>query len=1017
MTASVIMPSFAAGEVSPSFWGHTSHQKFGTGCSTLRNMFVSIRGGAMSRAGTLFCGIARQPAFPGSTDPRLIPFQFRTNQGYILEFGDHYVRFIANGGYITETPFAITGATQANPLVLSAPGHNFNNGDFIFIAGVAGMTQLDGVTFVAGSVVAGASLTLNDPLTGVPVNSLAFPAYTGGGTAARIYTLTTPYAASDLPYLKYTQSADLMSLTLSNPAANTEYPPQDLTRFAAANWTIAPTFFGATITAPSTCTAAPSTTIGTLASANQNNAPAAQYAYAVTAVDIHGNESQASPVGYTPANLAAAGGTNNNNSVDISITAGSVTVTWAPVSGAVSYNVYKATPAVWNTGSANTAAPQNVPIGSAFGFAGSVVGTQWVDQNVVADFATTPPLHQNPFAPGQILNVTSTGGGASYVQSTTHCSVSSATGSGAVILPVVVAGAVVAFIVQNAGQGYRAIDTLTITGAGSGASGALTVGPQSGTYPGVVTYFQGRRGFANTLNSPDTYFFSQTGNYTNMDAADPPIPSDAIIGTPWAQQINGIQWMVPMTSGLVVGTGLDAWLLTGSGGGGTPVEPASQNAAAQETNGFSPTVAPIKVNYEYLFPQALGARIRAAVFNFWNNTYNSEDLTILSNHLFDGHKIVAWAWAQEPYKLIWIVRDDGVLLSLTYLKEQQVIGWARHDTQGQAVSIAAASEPPVDAVYVAVKRFVPGKNAYGYFVERMDNRLWTAGAESCWCVDAALSLMPAEPAATLTASAASGNGVTFTASASVFDGVKTGVAGQVIRIGGGKATVTGYVSPTQVTGTITVPITALTPDIPGNLTQIPLPAMAGNWSIGTSVTSVSGLNHLEGMTVTGLADGAVIPPTVVTNGAIALPNPASLVVVGLPFQAQVQSLHLQQPGQEIQDERKRVIGVTVRLEQSRGVKLGANQPNASAQENTANAPWGVYPFGRMIEVPETQNLIGPAQYLPLFTGDRYIPIDDDWNMPGQSAPPGMIAAQQDYPLPLNVLAFIPKFATGDTPVP
>ncbi len=1014
MTASVIQPSFAAGEVSPSFWGHSNHQKFATGCSTLRNMYVSIRGGAYSRPGTLFCGVARQQAFPGSTDPRLIPFQFSTNQGYILEFGDQYVRFIANGAYITETPIAITGVTQANPCAISAPGHDYGNGDAVFIADVEGMTQIDDVTFLVQNVVAGVSFTLADPVTGVPVNSLAFSAYTGGGTAARIYTLATPYAASDLPYLKFAQDADLMSLTLSNPVAGTEYPPQDLDRMAANSWTLAPTFFGSAIAAPTGVTAVPSTLISALQS--QDYSAAAQYAYVVTAIDANGNESVASAVAYTPNSSSTAA------SVDISLTAGSITVTWNPVAGATSYNIYKAPAAIWDTGDVSggsPATPQAVPIGSSFGFAGSVVGNQWVDENVVSDFTTTPPLHADPFAPGQIINATATAGGANYVQQTTACSVTSAAGSGAVILPVVVDGAVTAFIVQNPGQNYQAGDTLVITDSsgGSGAAGTLTVGPETGTYPGVVTYFQERRGFGNSLNNPDTYWFSQPGNYTNMDAADPPIPSDSITGTPWAQQVNGIQWMVAMTSGLIVGTGLDSWLLTGSGGVGTPIEPASQNAASQETNGFLPTVGPIKINYELLFAQALGARVRAAVYNFWNNTYNSEDLTILSNHLFDGHTIVQSAWAQEPYKLIWIVRDDGILLSLTYLKEQQVIGWARHDTQGQVVSVAVVSEPPVDAVYIVVKRFIPGKNAYGYYVERMDDRLWQNGAETCWCVDAGLALTPTQPDATLTASAASGNGVIFAASSNVFDGVITGAPGQIIRMGGGKATVTAYLSPTQVEANITVPIAGVTPDITSNLPQIPAPAPSGTWSIGTPVTTISGLDHLEGMTVTGLADGAVINPSVVVNGQITLVNPASYVVVGLGFQAQIQSLHLQLAGQEIQDQRKRVIGVTVRLDQSRGVKLGANQPNASAQEGLYNVPWGNYPFGKMILVPETQNLIGPNQGLPLFTGDRYEPIDDDWNTPGQSAPPGMVAAQQDFPLPMNVLAFLPRFATGDTPVP
>jgi hypothetical protein len=63
--------------------------------------------------------------------------------------------------------------------------------------------------------------------------------------------------------------------------------------------------------------------------------------------------------------------------------------------------------------------------------------------------------------------------------------------------------------------------------------------------------------------------------------------------------------------------------------------------------------------------------------------------------------------------------------------------------------------------------------------------------------------------------------------------VTTGVAGQVVRIGGGKATVTGFLSPTQIAATITVPIAAVTPDIAANLPQIPLPAASGEWSIAT----------------------------------------------------------------------------------------------------------------------------------------------------------------------------------------
>jgi hypothetical protein len=991
MTQTSIQASFAAGEVSPAFWGRVDQAKFRIGASTMRNMFAGVRGGAYSRGGTHFCGQARQPASAGSIPPRIIPFQFKVNQNYILEFGDGYVRFIANGGYITETPIAITAATQANPCVLTIPGHDFVNGDWIFVAGVGGMTQLNGVTFVVAFATA-STVALHDTF-GNPVSSLAYAAYTAGGSAARVYTIAAPYHVSDLPYLKYTESADLMSLALSNQVAGIDYAPVDLDRLAANNWTLNETSFASAIAAPAAC-------FGTASAAPSGTLPSAQYAYCATAVSADGEESVASPIALV-------------SSVDISITAGSITLVCSTVPTAVSYNFYKAPAAIYINGGP----PQTVPIGSQFGFAGSSAAPTFLDQNVVADASTTPPLHQDPFAPGQILAVgaiTSTG---TFAQATTTATINTTTGFGAAITPVVSGSTMVAAIVVNAGQNYAVGNTITFldTTNGGSATAPLVIGPQAGTYPGVVTYFQQRRGYMSSLNNPDTYYFSQTGAFTNMDTADPPIASDAITGTPWAQQVNGLQWAVQVPAGLLIYTGLDAWLLSGASGPATPIEPASQNATSQESIGFSPTVPPIKISYQVITLDSSGSIVSAQNYNYFTNTYAGDDITVFSNHLFDGHQIVQWAWARKPHKVLWAVRDDGVLLSLTYLKEQEVIAWARHDTNGQVVGIATASELPVDAIYLVVKRLIAGKGAYGYFVERMDNRIWTnATSETVWCVDAGVALPQPAPAATLSIGALSGAGVPFSASAAVFDGVNTGVPGQVIRANGGKAAVTQFVSPTQVLATVTVAFAA-TPDDPA---MTPLPAAAGAWTITTPVASVSGLNHLEGMTVTGLADGAVITPAVVTNGAIALGVPASAVTIGLGFQAQLQTLHLVRDGEQLQGKRKRINAVTVRLERSRGVKIGSDQPNASAQEGgNGVATWGARPYGKMILVPETQNQIGPGAALPLFTGDHRIEIDGDFNYIGWSAAPGMVALQQDFPLPMQVLAVVPEYEVGDEEQP
>ncbi len=1080
MTVSLLKSSFSGGEIAPSVWGRVDADRVRMGASVMRNCFVSYRGPASSRAGTLFVGQSMTPASPSSLPPVLVRFQFNIFQSYILEFGagarGPYMRVIANGGYVTETPFAATGATQANPCMVTAPGHNFVNGDWVFGAAFVGMTQLNGRLFIVQNV-AGNTFTLADTF-GNPINSLAFGAYVGGGTFARVFTnYNIPYALADLPSLKVVQSADVMTLCCVNQATGAEYPPADLSRLAATNWQYSVTSFGSAIAAPATCTATVGTPVSTLA--NDHN-PAAQYAYCVTAVDANGDESIASPVAYTPLS-------NSTASVDIGITAGSITVNWAPVAGAVSYNIYKAPAVAWNTGASNSATPpQPVPIGSAFGFVGSAVGTQWVDQNVVQDFTVTPPLHQNPFARGQILGIGAISASGTFAQSTTTATLHSATGSGGVVVPVVVGGTVVAAIVQNAGGGYKNGDTVSFADGTNGGAGSapLTIGPQSGTYPSVPGYFQSRRVYGATLNNPDTLYFSQTGAYTNMDAADPPIDSDAIVMTPWGQQVNTVQWLLPMPGGLITCTGLDAWQVAGTSGAGSPLTPSSESAQPQESNGFSPLIPPIRASYDILYVQELGYTVRDFQYNFFTNVYAGADLSVVSNHLFEGFTLTSWAWSRVPWKLVWAVRNDGKLLSLTYDKELQLAAWGRHDTNGLFARVAVATEPPVDAAYFVVKRYIPGVQQWAYYIERMDNHFWN-GPDDPWCIDCGLALPQPAPNATLSAAAAAGPGaitggyvatggqgytdpsgyavdptgagsgfaVAFTQSGGVINGFTitsqgqnyspttyvvindpTGAGaafipfvsqnviftadqpvfggnqpGDVIRAGGGQAVVTSVLSPTQVLAAVTVPIVQTIPNDPNNL---PVPAPAGSWTITTPVSVITNLNHLEGMQVTGLADGNVIPLTTVVGGTITLPQPASDVKIGLPFTAQLQTLHLEEQSQgTIQGKRKVIKGVTVRMEKTRGIQVGCNQPVAAALDFQQEVPWT-----NLVDLPEVPNANIPLAALPLFSGDKFQPVDDDWqSWNGWEASPGMVAVQQSLPLPMNITALAPTFETGDTP--
>lgn len=1047
----VIQSALNAGEIAPQMWGRVDLDKYKKGCSTVRNMFPSYRGCLLSRPGTAFVGQCKQPV-SGGIPPQLIPFQFSANEGIVIEAGGGYLRFVINGAYVTETAFAVTGATNGG--VFTIPGNNFSPGDWVTLASLGGMTQVNGRTFIVAPGSGTTSVSFVSTLTGAGLDTSNYGTYTSGGTAARVYTKSTSYVIGDIQTLKWSQSADVMSL------CHPSYAPADLARITNSSWTLVNTSFATSLSAPTSCTAN---------SSSPTTSDIFYYQYVATAVNGSGEESEPSTVGFT-------------SSVNIAAQAGSILVTCGSSLAAASYNFYRG-PVTFNSG----------PIlGALFGYVGSSFGNTFTDGNIVPDYTKTPPQHRDPFAPAQVTSIQMGAGGTGYNPYATTVTITSGTGgTGFAGYPIVVGGAVIWIVTTNAGTGYSTSDTVNIvdgTGSGTGAFAAPTVAPRTGTYPSVVGYFQQRRVYAGTLNKPDTFWASQPGSFTNMDVSSPTLDSDAITGTPWAQQVNGIQWMVSMPGGLVILTGLGAWQLSGAGSGPsatTAITPSNEVATPQAYNGISPLIRPLTINYDILYVQEKGSTVRDLAYNFFVNVYTGTDLTVLSSHLFDNHTIQRWDWSEEPNKLVWAVRDDGILLCLTYLKEQDVYAWSRHDTNGLFRSVCCVSEPPVNAPYFIVQRLILGHGnpTWAYYLERMDNREWTQ-IEDSWCVDSGLSYMGREPAATLTASSAvgtptltqptlitgganygagtyarivdptgigallnvtvvagvvttitatgtltgySGNpptivfvdptgtglgaqanigiydAATVSASAAVFANTAgSGAAGDVIRAGGGVMSVVTYGSSTSLTVNITRPISRVVQNDPNDT---PVPQTSGTWTIAAPTAVVAGLDHLEGMLVSILADGVIVDPQVVSGGQVTLPFAATAIVVGLGFTAQMQTLYLdvQQPT-TVQGRRKTLGNIAVRVEGTPGpFEVGANQPDASIQPDGRTIDWAN--MGTMTGPFPGQN---PLQPFTFFTGDVQGQVQDQLG-----ASNGQVAIQERFPVPLNILAVIPEVMVDD----
>ena len=219
------LSAFTAGEISPRLEGRITIKKYNEGLSDLTNMVVMPHGGVRRRPGTEFLGEVKS----SSVKTRLIPFQFKTSDTYILEFGDQYMRVYRNGlQVLTGSAKTITDVTQANPGVVTSASHGYSDGDEIYIDSIGGMTELNGRNYIVANATTN-TFTLQD-LFGNDIDTSGFTAYTSGGSADKIYEIATPYVEADLFDLRYAQSADTMYIV------HPSYDIRVLTRTGSAAW-------------------------------------------------------------------------------------------------------------------------------------------------------------------------------------------------------------------------------------------------------------------------------------------------------------------------------------------------------------------------------------------------------------------------------------------------------------------------------------------------------------------------------------------------------------------------------------------------------------------------------------------------------------------------------------------------------------------------------------------------------------------------------------------------------------
>ena len=863
MGIKLLQNNFTTGAVSPQVRARVDLAKYEGACQVIKNAIVLAQGGVTKRPGTRFVANAQ--------DGRLIPFRYSPSQTYALLFTDYRVWFFSNGGTVAvgDTP----------------------------------------------------------------------------------YSIESPYTLNDLFRIKYAQTADVMYL------AHPDYPPKKLIRYGHTDWKFEDVAFTPPISAPDGLEYKKtgfSNPDGTLLKTVTE--------YKVSAVDADGVES-------LPSEVVSV------NTLSTWPQGSRVKLTWNAVSGASRYEVYK-------------------NMHGWFEWAGSTKTTKFTDDNIEPDGDFSPKEYRDPFHPPsvpQFAPYTEPGPSDPYldvcvsaINSAGAESVASATKS------VPVGGDIIVYpqsdtemfniyfrnhgdtawkcTVLSKDTDFEAIKVYTSRTGGvpniraiyvrdpekdkshyflddgqyhsayaweegydytgtnpsflytktqelkattkfykwqespqqgmvqtsykaeagythlsfpvEGARASSPISSVAEQYPGAVGIYQQRLMYGGTKRNPQTVWLSETGAFDSMAVSEPMRDDSAIAATVDTRQRNEVRHFVSLSDAFVL-TDVTEFKMSGREG---TITPGNISFRPQSYWGSS-HVPPLVIGTTILMVDASGRVVRDVHYNLQEDGYSGDNRTILAEHFFPV-PIRDWSYQQTPFNTVYVVREDGKLLTFTYIREQEVWAWAEHESSGAEFrSVCTVRENGNDLTYFLVKR---GER---YFIEEQVVREWGSSSEDSWFVDCGLDY-------------------------------------------------------------------------------------TGDWEIQT----VTGLDHLEGQTVVGVADGSYVPPRVVEGGQVTLDLPAKHITLGLGYGMEVITVDPDIKGNDGTrfGSRKTLGPVTFEFLETAGMSAGADSNHME-----------------LLKVPTIGNYSEP---IVLYSGKLRSAI------PGYARDEASVRFTSDDPFPATVLA-------------
>lgn len=226
-----------------------------------------------------------------------------------------------------------------------------------------------------------------------------------------------------------------------------------------------------------------------------------------------------------------------------------------------------------------------------------------------------------------------------------------------------------------------------------------------------LCYFRNNMFFASVIGDFNNFARKEAGAVTKETALALTLASDKVEQIRWARDMRGLVCGSPRAE-IAIAEQTNQQVF------------AADNVKSEpQTEYGARLIRPLRVGEDTLFVERAGHRVRAYRFSFEVDKFKGEDLTVLSEHLFDGselegdeeqdeREVVDWTYQQQRDSLVWCALSDGTIACLTLNKERGVIAWTPHYIGGDGFVEAVQSIPSPDGrtddLWLIVRRTVGG---------------------------------------------------------------------------------------------------------------------------------------------------------------------------------------------------------------------------------------------------------------------------------------------------------------------